>query len=87
MKRIPNKTAVITICWGINANQHVVIYDYETDYDRSNRKNGKLVVDGRLGDVMYDYRFCKYFESEYHGMTIDNGTVIFHVYTKFEEYK
>lgn len=87
MKRIPNKTAVATICHGISGNQYVVIYDYENEYDLINRRNGKLVVDGLLKDVAYDYRYGKWFDSEYHGMDIDDGTIVFHVFTKFEQYK
>lgn len=87
MKRIPNKTAVCTICWGISGNQHVIIYDYENDYDLSHRRNGKLVVDGKLKDVAYGYRNTRYFDAEYRGMEINNDTIVFHVFTKFEEYK
>ena len=87
MKRIPNKTAVATICFGIDSLQHVAIYDYENEYDLIHCENGKLVVDGVLKDVMHDYRFSKYFDSEYHGMKIVDGTIVFKVFTKYEEYK
>lgn len=87
MKRIPNKTAICTICYGISGNQDIAIYDYENDYDLMNKQNGRLVCDGKLKDLTYNYRFSKWFDSEYHGMDIDDGTIVFHVFTKFEQYK
>lgn len=87
MKRIPNKTAIMTICFGINTIQEIAIYDYESGFDMMHRKNGKLVCKGKLGDLMYDYRLSKYFESEYHSMVIEDGTIVFNIFTKYEQYK
>jgi hypothetical protein len=87
MKRIPNKTAVATICFCISGNQHVVIYDYENEYDLLHEQNGNLVVDGKLKDVAYNWRFGKYFDSECKGIKIEDGTIVFSVYTKYEQYK
>lgn len=87
MKRIPNKTAVATVCYGITGLQNIAIYDYENEYDLWMNRNGILVCDGKLNDVRYDYRYGKYFDSEYHGMRIEDGTIIFDVFTKYEQYK
>lgn len=87
MKRIPNKTAVVTVCYGINGLQNIAIYDYENEYDLMHKRNGKLVCDGKLIDLMFNYRFSKYFDSEYHGMRIEDGTIVFDVFTRYEEYK
>ena len=87
MKRIPNKTAIATICYGISGLQNIAIYDYENEYDLINLKDGKLVYKGKLNDGRYDYRLSKYFDSEYHGMRIEDGTIVFDVYTRFEAYK
>lgn len=87
MKRIPNKTAVATICYGISGLQKIAIYDYEIEYDLMNKRSGNLICEGQLSDLMYDYRFSKWFDSEYRGMTVEDGTIVFHTFTKFEQYK
>ena len=87
MKRIPNKTAVRTICYGITGNQHIAIYDYDNEYDSAFERNGKLVCDGKLIDLTNNYRFAKWFDSEYHGMSVEEGTIVFHICTAGEEYK
>ena len=43
MKRIPNKTAVATVCYGITGLQNIAIYDYENEYDLWMHRNGTLV--------------------------------------------
>lgn len=87
MKRIPNKTAVRTICYGLRGDQYIAIYDYPSFWDLVNNKNGELVCDGVLMNLDSNYRFNKFFESEYHGLTIEDGTIVFHICTAEDQYK
>lgn len=87
MKRIPNKTAIATICYGIKGTQKVKVYDYNNEYDLTHEQNEIVVFDGVVSDLLHDWRNVKYSDSEYHGMKIEGDTIIFQVFTKFEEYK
>lgn len=87
MKRIPNKTAVATICYGIGWAQSIKIVDHENEHDLLHRQNGKVVCAGMLKDLMYDYKYSKWFESQYRGMSIEDGSIVFWICTKLEEYK
>lgn len=87
MKRIPNKTAVATICYGISGLQDIIIVDYKSEYDLLNGRNGEVVCSGQVKDLLYDYKYSKWFESEYRGMSIVDGVIVFQTFTKWEEYK
>lgn len=84
MKRIPNKTAVATICYGISGLQDIIIVDYENEHDLFNRQNGEVVCSGKVKDLLCDYRLAKWFESEYRGMGLVDGVIVFHIYTKWD---
>ena len=91
MKRIMNDVAVQTVCYTISGNQKIRIIDYETDYDCTFRKNGKVVFDGVLyngsGDDLSNWKYTKYMESKVHGISLDGDTIVFDVFTKFESYR
>jgi hypothetical protein len=87
MKRIANKVAVATICFTISGLQKIRIVDYENEYDCTNNKNGKVIFDGLLKEANYDYKYCKWFDSECRGLRLDGDTIIFDTYTKYEEYR
>ena len=86
MKRIANKVAVQTICYGISGLQKVRIMDYENEYDMTNEQNGKVVYDGLLKDKYGNWTADKYFNSECHGIMLDGDTIVFKVFTKYEQY-
>ena len=86
MKRIANKAAVQTICYTISGNQKVRIVDYENDYDCSNDRNGNVVYEGLLKEKYGNWSAEKYFNSECHGIKLDGDTIVFSVFTKFEQY-
>lgn len=85
MKRIPNKTAIATICYGIKGNQPIEIYDFENEWDLQNETNGKLVYKGFMKDAWH-YKYSKYFDSMYRGMTVKDDTLVLYVFTKYETY-
>lgn len=87
MKRIPNKTAICTICWGMKGTQKVRVIDFETDYDCMHDQNGKVVFDGLNKDFTIGWENSRYNEAEYRGMRIEGDTVVMKVFTKYEEYK
>ena len=87
MKRIANDVAVTTICYTISGNQKIKIVDYESDYDCIHRKNGKTVFEGMLKDGFYDYNFTRFFDSKCRGLEVVDGTIVFTIFTPFEEYK
>lgn len=86
MKRIPNKTAIATICYGIKGTQKIKVYDYETDYDCMHDQNEIIVFDGLNKDFI-GWKYCKHTEAEYRGMRAEGDTIIFKTFTKYEEYK
>lgn len=86
MKRIPSKTAVRTVCYGLSGYQKVEIYDFENQYDLSMEQNGKLVCSGKLLDIVNDYRNAKWFDSQYHGMNLKGDTIVFLIFTRYEDY-
>lgn len=91
MKRIMNDVAVQTVCYTISGKQKIRIVDYENEYDCTFRKNGKVVFDGVLydgsGDDLHNWKYIKYRESKVHGISLDVDTIVFDVFTKYEEYR
>ena len=86
MKRIANDVAVATVLYTISGLQAVKIVDYPTEYDCSFGRNGVVVFDGLEKDL-YDYKMTKYTHAKVQGIRIENGTIVFDVFTKYEEYK
>ena len=86
MKRIANKVAVATICYGISGYQKIKIVDYENDYDLSWAKNGKVVYEGRLMDGTIRWEYTKWFNSECHGIRLEGDVMVFDIFTKYEQY-
>lgn len=86
MKRIANDVAVATVLYTISGLQSVKIIDYSTQYDCDYNKNGEVVYDGLVKDL-YGYKMAKYTEAKVQGISIVDGTIVFDVFTKFEQYK
>ena len=86
MKRIANNVAVATVLYTISGLQAVKIIDYPTQYDCSMSKNGEVVFDGLVKDLL-DYKMIKYTHAKVQGIIIENGIIVFEVFTKYEEYK
>ena len=85
MKRIANNVAVATVLYTISGLQAVKIIDYPTQYDCSICKNGEVVFDGLEKDLL-GYKMIKYTHAKVEGIRIENGTIVFDVCTKYEEY-
>lgn len=85
MKRIANKVAVTTICHQINGLQKIKIIDYESDYDMLTHQNGKIVYSGLLKNSC-GYENRKWFDSECHGIRLENDVIVFEIFTKYEQY-
>lgn len=86
MKRIANDVAVISVLYTISGLQNVKIVDYQTQYDCDYSKNGNTVFNGLVKDL-YGYEKSKYTHAKIQGIRIENGTIVFDVFTKFEQYK
>ena len=87
MKRVPNKTAICTICYGITGLQKIKVLDFENEYDLTHDQNGRVAFDGLVKDLLIDWHYCRIADAEYHGMKIDGDTIVMKVFTKYEEYK